>query len=509
MPTAAKFQMFVSSRRQRILMALRTQAQRKLTSMRAAASRNVQSSTAFPQFGGRSSPAAAHEQRHYYSTRIPPSPNSHAGFGSKLQWKPIPVSLGLLVIAAVWYRRRLLAKEHREAPEGSQRVRPTGPWQVYVLETLPLRSISRLWGRFNEIDLPVFMRPAGYKLYSWIFGCNLEEIREKDLKKYRNLADFFYRALEEGARTIDPDALIVSPADGKVLHFGKIEGRRVEQVKGLTYSLDALLGSKTAREPQSIDFGGSESDHEDDQTKREEDFADINGITYSLDDLMSGKQGQDRGKTGRVKDASEDAADRAPQRQHSVSDEVRLAFDVGGGRDTPSQEAQELRDGNELYFTVVYLAPGDYHRFHSPTNWVVERRRHFAGELFSVSPYIAKRLANLFVLNERVVLFGRYRHGFFSMIPVGATNVGSIKIAFDRELKTNTLTKEKPEDGFVEATYRNASRLLGGQPLKAGEEMGGFSLGSTIVLVFEAPDGFQFDIEEGQKVKVGQPIGHV
>jgi len=54
-----------------------------------------------------------------------------------------------------------------------------------------------------------------------------------------------------------------------------------------------------------------------------------------------------------------------------------------------------------------------------------------AGELFSVSPYMAKRLQNLFVLNERVAMLGRWRYGFFSMIPVGATNVGSIKVNFD------------------------------------------------------------------------------
>lgn len=39
----------------------------------------------------------------------------------------------------------------------------------------------------------------------------------------------------------------------------------------------------------------------------------------------------------------------------------------------------EVREGNKMFFVVVYLAPGDYHRFHSPTSWVVERRRHFAG----------------------------------------------------------------------------------------------------------------------------------
>jgi phosphatidylserine decarboxylase len=39
-----------------------------------------------------------------------------------------------------------------------------------------------------------------------------------------------------------PLCLQVSPADGKVLHFGRISGAKVEQVKGMSYSLDALLG---------------------------------------------------------------------------------------------------------------------------------------------------------------------------------------------------------------------------------------------------------------------------
>ena len=45
---------------------------------------------------------------------------------------------------------------------------------------------------------------------------------------------------------------------------------------------------------------------------------------------------------------------------------------------------------------------------------------------------MAKRLENLFVLNERVALLGRWTYGFFGMVPVGATNVGSIKINFDK-----------------------------------------------------------------------------
>ena len=38
-----------------------------------------------------------------------------------------------------------------------------------------------------------------------------------------------------------------------------------------------------------------------------------------------------------------------------------------------------------------------------------------------------KWLQNLFLLNERAALFGRRCYDFFGMVPVGATNVGSVK----------------------------------------------------------------------------------
>lgn len=142
---------------------------------------------------------------------------------------------------------------------------------------------------------------------------------------------------------------------------------------------------------------------------------------------------------------------------------------------------------------------------------------------------MAKRLENLFVLNERVALLGRWKHGFFSMVPVGATNVGSIILNFDQvspslisypspplilkpscqALRTNVRGRPPPPGTYSEAVYSAASPILNGQPLIAAQEMGGFCLGSTIVLVFEAPADFEFAVQAGQKVKVGQRLGDV
>ncbi|XP_054725223.1 phosphatidylserine decarboxylase proenzyme, mitochondrial [Anastrepha obliqua] len=171
------------------------------------------------------------------------------------------------------------------------------------------------------------------------------------------------------------------------------------------------------------------------------------------------------------------------------------------------EELKEHNDGStELYQCVIYLAPGDYHRFHSPAEWQPKLRRHFAGELLSVNPRIATWLPDLFCLNERAVYVGKWKHGFFSYAAVGATNVGSVQIHMDENLKTNRwmglkLGAHADRDIYDEVVLSD-SKTLG-----RGELLGQFNMGSTIVLLFEAPRNFHFNIKTGQKVQMGQPLG--
>ncbi|MCJ1261534.1 phosphatidylserine decarboxylase 1 [Lobaria immixta] len=471
---------------------------------------------------------------------------------TKIEWGPIPVGLGFAVLGAVqfyrvWERERKKQKREEEQddlradergesgreshsrPRRRGRIKPSGPWQVQVMSTLPLKAVSRVWGRFNELEIPYYLRVPGFKLYSWIFGVNLSEVSEPDLHVYPNLASFFYRTLKPGARPLDVNAsALLSPADGRVLQFGIIEHGEVEQVKGMTYSLDALLGSKLPGEGEgqelltgtgerkSLDQSESSVQIGDrDVIKADEEFANMNGIPYTLPSLLSGPQIKD--KTTSI--------DASTTPKSASEAEVRADLALGDGSSRSWFSSNSPKNPTALYYLVIYLAPGDYHRFHSPTSWVAEKRRHFAGELYSVSPYLQRMLPGLFTLNERVVLLGRWRWGFFSFTPVGATNVGSIKINFDAELRTNSLTTDtaadraaeeaalrgEPYSGFAEATYAQASKVLGGHALRRGEEMGGFQLGSSIVLVFEAPEkgGWRWGVEKGQKVKVGEAVGWV
>lgn len=461
--------------------------------------------------------------RGYGSMGTTPRGTASRGAGGKakrtfLKFWAIPTATTIIL----WTAIRGSGKKDSDLPESEQVGKPAQPWKVAAYSTLPLKAMSRWWGKFNDIDLPVWMREPGYKLYSYLFGVNLDEVAN-DLNSYSNLGEFFYRELKPGVRPINEDAPLVSPADGTILHLGVIRDGQVEQVKGITYSLDALLGggdkASHAVPSRQIDFDDTDADI----LERHKEFANMNGISYTVDELIGSQK---------------------PQKGQSVQSQGD-ATDHGVSSSTTAQVAKEiytpsinLLEDKELYFAVIYLAPGDYHRFHSPTSWVSELRRHFVGELYSVAPYFQSRLSNLFVLNERVALLGKWKYGFFSMTPVGATNVGSIRLHFDKDLTTNTIYENStPSSSTVassassvaesttttqsstpskkrvqkatcyEATYNKASSLLGGYPLLKGQEMGGFNLGSTVVLVFEAPKSFNFNVKKGQHVKVGEALG--
>uniref|UniRef100_G1N895 phosphatidylserine decarboxylase n=1 Tax=Meleagris gallopavo TaxID=9103 RepID=G1N895_MELGA len=215
------------------------------------------------------------------------------------------------------------------------------------------------------------------------------------------------------------------PSDGKILNFGQVKNCEVEQVKGVTYSLESFLGPR-----------------------------------ISTEDLLP-----------------------------------------------PGNSFQQqlvTKEGNELYHCVIYLAPGDYHCFHSPTDWRVSHRRHFPGSLMSVNPGVARWIKELFCHNERVVLTGDWKHGFFSLTAVGATNVGSIRIYFDQDLHTNSPRYSKGSYNDFSFISNNNKE---GIPMRKGEHLGEFNLGSTIVLIFEAPKDFKFHLKAGQKIRFGEALG--
>ncbi|KAK9532120.1 hypothetical protein VZT92_009522 [Zoarces viviparus] len=316
--------------------------------------------------------------------------------------------------------------------------------RVALYRSFPTRLLSRAWGRLNGVELPTWLRKPVYSLYIWTFGVNMQEAAVEDLHHYRNLGEFFRRRLKPAVRPLCTSSCLISPADGRILHFGQVKNSEVEQVKGVTYSLESFLGPQKRRS---------------------------NDPSSSFRDLLL---------------SSPD---------------------------------------NDLFHVVVYLAPGDYHCFHSPTDWKVELRRHFPGSLLSVNPGVARLVKELFCLNERVALTGQWQHGFFSLTAVGATNVGSIRVYFDQELQTNAPRYSKGSfhdrsyvddgvlkvagEGGVVSVEEGGVVLQEGVVLQKGAAVGEFNLGSTIVLLFEAPKDFSFNLQPGQRIRVGEGLGSV
>lgn len=165
---------------------------------------------------------------------------------------------------------------------------------------------------------------------------------------------------------------------------------------------------------------------------------------------------------------------------------------------------------SQLYFCVLYLAPGDYHRIHASSDFAVTQRVHIPGKLLSVAPIFLERIPRVFSSNERIVLAGDWDHGFYSLTSVGAYNVGSIKLTHEPEVVTNKSFQQPNEAHPYGPNSSGFYRQFSGADImkvKRGDEVARFELGSTVVLVFEAPKDFGFTVFAGDAIRMGEPLG--
>lgn len=114
--------------------------------------------------------------------------------------------------------------------------------------------------------------------------------------------------------------------------------------------------------------------------------------------------------------------------------------------------ARALEGGTQA---TLYLAPGDYHRVHAPFAARLEVVRALRGTLFPVNPKAARSVPRLFPRNARHVFRCALPGGRpAAVVMVGALNVGA------------TVVSAKPPCD-----------------LRAGDEIGRFGLGSTVVVL--------------------------
>lgn len=142
-------------------------------------------------------------------------------------------------------------------------------------------------------------------------------------------------------------------------------------------------------------------------------------------------------------------------------DEFMLGVRDDQEKSIPALIKKVLEKGNKLFYMVIYLAPSDYHRFHSPAIFNAEHRRHIAGYLDPVKPSYVNKHKDVFKNNERVNLFGNWTNGFFFTSFVGALNVGSIKLKFDKALNTNCSNPKEPYMYDVNYKQKDSKSLQG------------------------------------------------
>ena len=145
-------------------------------------------------------------------------------------------------------------------------------------------------------------------------------------------------------------------------------------------------------------------------------------------------------------------------------------------------------------FATVYLAPSNYHRVHMPFDGTLIKTRYIPGTLFSVNNTTADSVLDLFARNERMVCLFDTEFGTASVVLVGAMIVAGIETVATGKMKRNT-------HGLKEQTHH--------MPLKKGDELGRFYLGSTAIVIL--PEGAKTQwlpkIEHQSVVNVGELLG--
>ena len=279
----------------------------------------------------------------------------------------------------------------------------TSPF-ILLQGVLPHHAVSRLAGRLAGSERP-WLKHRLITRFITQYDVDMREAA-RNVEEYASFNDFFTRELKPGARPLaDASRHVLSPADGAISQIGQIDGDRIFQAKGHSYTAAQLLG-------------GDE------------------------------------------------------------------------------EAAQRFHHG---HFATIYLSPRDYHRVHMPVGGRLVETTYVPGDLFSVNGTTAAGVPGLFARNERLVCLFDTDLGRMASVMVGAMIVAGIAPVWGGRVEPHgkrliRSVAEAGDDGAC--NYR------------AGDEMGRFLLGSTVVLLFEQDRvAFMEELQAGSTVRMGQAIG--
>lgn len=152
-------------------------------------------------------------------------------------------------------------------------------------------------------------------------------------------------------------------------------------------------------------------------------------------------------------------------------------------------------------FATIYLSPRDYHRIHLAVNADLLKMTYVPGDLFSVNEATSESVNQLFARNERLICLFMTEFGLMATILVGAIFVGGMETVWQGQI-----TPARPRELRV---WEYASAATARTGYAKGEEMARFTMGSTVILLFE-PGRIYWSaaLHPGSTVKMGQLIGY-
>lgn len=158
------------------------------------------------------------------------------------------------------------------------------------------------------------------------------------------------------------------------------------------------------------------------------------------------------------------------------------------------QLVDRFRDGS---FLTLRLTAGMYHRFHAPTDIVVEGVTYLSGDCWNVNPIALKRVERLFCRNERAVIEARTLISGqpLLIVPVAAILVASIRL----HCLDTVATLRDHGPGRTACSAR----------IGKGEEMGWFEHGSTIILFLPKEMRLADSLVEGEAIRAGTIVGRL
>jgi len=155
----------------------------------------------------------------------------------------------------------------------------------------------------------------------------------------------------------------------------------------------------------------------------------------------------------------------------------------------PALDTASFHNG---WFAIFFLSPADCHRVFAPDTGLLHKITHVPGRRLLVHPPYQKKEFPVFSLNARIIIELSTPVGNCILIMVAGWGVGHITHPFNNPVRPrrSRITQHTPKPSL---------------PVKRGEWIATFGLGSTVILITEPDDSIIPRLVRDQQVIYGQP----